>query len=174
MNRLHACLMTCIGFASAAVAEAPVLFIAGPKSHGPGQHEHPESCNLLAALFNSSGLAILARIKFCDRKTVLPACLGKRASRLFTQEDSASSLSWQTGVSPVYLLQKHSPLKKPIISSSRKPQLIMRGSIDIINPQVRLIHCLHASSAHFAPVPSQSTALAKTSPASAPLETSMH
>jgi Trehalose utilisation/Ankyrin repeats (3 copies)/Ankyrin repeat len=62
MNRLHICLLTCIGFASAALAETPVLFIAGPKSHDVGQHEHPEGCRLLAAHLNSGGLGIRAEV----------------------------------------------------------------------------------------------------------------
>lgn len=62
MNHLHTCLLTCIGFATSALAETPVLFIAGPKSHGPGQHEHPAGCHLLAAHLNASGLGIRAEV----------------------------------------------------------------------------------------------------------------
>lgn len=62
MNTLHTCLLLCIGFATAALAETPVLFIAGPKSHGVGQHEHPAGCRLLADHLNASGLGIRAEV----------------------------------------------------------------------------------------------------------------
>ena len=62
MNHLPTCLLSCIGFATAALAETPVLFIAGPKSHGVGQHEHPAGCQLLADHLNASGLGIRAEV----------------------------------------------------------------------------------------------------------------
>jgi hypothetical protein len=62
MKHLPTCLLSCIGFASAALAETPVLFIAGPKSHGVGQHEHPAGCRLLADHLNACGLGILAEV----------------------------------------------------------------------------------------------------------------
>jgi len=37
-------------------AQKSILFIAGPKSHGAGQHEHPSACALLAKHLASSGL----------------------------------------------------------------------------------------------------------------------
>lgn len=42
--------------------EKSVLFIAGPKSHGPGQHEHPAGCALLAEHLNASGLPVSATV----------------------------------------------------------------------------------------------------------------
>jgi hypothetical protein len=48
--------------ATAIWAETPVLFIAGPKSHGVGQHEHPAGCRLLADHLNASGLGIRAEV----------------------------------------------------------------------------------------------------------------
>ena len=39
-------------------AQPSILFIAGPKSHGPGQHEHPTGCALLAKHLESSGLGL--------------------------------------------------------------------------------------------------------------------
>ncbi len=45
-----------------ALAEKNVLFIAGPKSHGPGQHEHPAGCEMLATYLRNSGLGILADV----------------------------------------------------------------------------------------------------------------
>jgi hypothetical protein len=74
MKLIHTCLLSCIGFATAA-AEIPVLFIAGPKSHGVGQHEHPAGCALLAAHLNASGLGIRA-----DVSEGWPADPGKIAS----------------------------------------------------------------------------------------------
>lgn len=47
---------------SLAFGEASVILIAGPKSHGPGQHEHPAGCELLAKHLNSSGLGIRAEV----------------------------------------------------------------------------------------------------------------
>ena len=43
-------------------AEKTILFIAGPKSHPPGQHEHPAGCELLAKHMESSGLGIKAEV----------------------------------------------------------------------------------------------------------------
>ncbi len=37
-----------------------MLFVAGPKSHGPGEHDHPAGCALLAAHLNASGLPVKA------------------------------------------------------------------------------------------------------------------
>jgi hypothetical protein len=45
-----------------APAETSVLLVAGPKSHGPGQHEHPAGCELLAKHLNTSGLGITAEV----------------------------------------------------------------------------------------------------------------
>ena len=45
-----------------AFGETNVLLIAGPKSHGAGQHEHPAGCELLAKHLNSSGLGIHAEV----------------------------------------------------------------------------------------------------------------
>lgn len=45
-----------------ALAEKSVLLIAGPKSHGAGQHEHPAGCELLAKHLETSGLGIKAEV----------------------------------------------------------------------------------------------------------------
>lgn len=45
-----------------AIAAKSVLLIAGPKSHGPGQHEHPAGCELLANHLNTSGLDLKAEV----------------------------------------------------------------------------------------------------------------
>jgi type 1 glutamine amidotransferase len=45
-----------------ATAAKSVLLIAGPKSHGPGQHEHPAGCELLAKHLNTSGLDLKAEV----------------------------------------------------------------------------------------------------------------
>ncbi len=53
----------CLILASATfAAEKSILFVAGPKSHGAGQHEHPEGCKLLAEHLNSSGLPLKATV----------------------------------------------------------------------------------------------------------------
>jgi hypothetical protein len=39
-------------------AQKSVLLIAGPKSHGPGEHDHPAACELLAKHLATSGLDI--------------------------------------------------------------------------------------------------------------------
>ena len=43
-------------------ADKTVLFMAGPKSHGPGEHEHPAGCQLLADHLNASGLPVKATV----------------------------------------------------------------------------------------------------------------
>lgn len=62
MTHLRICFLSCLGLAATAIAETPVLFIAGPKSHPSGQHEHPAGCQLLAAHLNASGLGIRADV----------------------------------------------------------------------------------------------------------------
>jgi hypothetical protein len=49
-------------FSPLAPGEKSVLLIAGPKSHAPGQHEHPAGCELLARHLNASGLGITAEV----------------------------------------------------------------------------------------------------------------
>lgn len=39
-----------------------VMFVAGPASHGPGEHEHPAGCELLAEALNGSGVALHASV----------------------------------------------------------------------------------------------------------------
>lgn len=39
-----------------------VLFIAGPKSHPPGAHEHPAGCELLASHLRSAGLSVSVEV----------------------------------------------------------------------------------------------------------------
>jgi hypothetical protein len=48
--------------ASGGEATKSVLFIAGPPSHGTGEHEFPDSCRLLADALDASGLAIRASV----------------------------------------------------------------------------------------------------------------
>ena len=43
-------------------ADRQILFIAGPKSHGKGEHEHPAGCALLAAQLNTSGIGTHATV----------------------------------------------------------------------------------------------------------------
>ena len=45
-----------------AFATTRILLIAGPKSHGPGQHEHPAGCDLLAKHLQTSGLPITVEV----------------------------------------------------------------------------------------------------------------
>ena len=41
---------------------AQILLIAGPKSHGPGAHEHPAGCELLAKHLQASGLSVTVEL----------------------------------------------------------------------------------------------------------------
>ena len=54
-------LASCL-LAPAAMAGKSVLLVAGPPSHGPGCHEHPAGCELLAMHLCSSGLDIAAKV----------------------------------------------------------------------------------------------------------------
>jgi hypothetical protein len=51
-----ALLLSALLLAPLAAAPRLILFIAGPKSHAPGEHEHPAGCALLAQHLASSGL----------------------------------------------------------------------------------------------------------------------
>jgi type 1 glutamine amidotransferase len=62
MNALHACVTISLLFAPFAIAGKTVLLIAGPKSHPPGQHEHPAGCELLARHLESGGIGIKAEV----------------------------------------------------------------------------------------------------------------
>jgi hypothetical protein len=62
MHFLRSGLLFCLLLAPLAPAETSVLLIAGPKSHGPGQHEHPAGCELLARHLNASRLGIQAEV----------------------------------------------------------------------------------------------------------------
>ena len=50
------------GAASTSAAERHVLFIAGPPSHGPGQHEHEAGSRVMAEHLESSGLGITTEV----------------------------------------------------------------------------------------------------------------
>jgi hypothetical protein len=54
----------CLLLALAPLSAAPkaILIIAGPKSHAPGQHEHPTGCELLAKHLASSGLDLTVEV----------------------------------------------------------------------------------------------------------------
>lgn len=62
MDLLKPCLAFSLLLAPIATAGKSVLLIAGPKSHGPGQHEHPAGCELLAKHLNTCGLDIQAEV----------------------------------------------------------------------------------------------------------------
>lgn len=47
---------------TASAAPRTILLIAGPKSHGPGEHDHPAAAQLLADQLNSSGAGITAEV----------------------------------------------------------------------------------------------------------------
>lgn len=51
--------MTVLAGTASAVS---VLLVAGPKSHGPGQHEHPAGCELLASHLASAGLDLRTEV----------------------------------------------------------------------------------------------------------------
>ncbi len=56
-------LIWCVAASFGAVdAARTVLFIAGPPSHGPGLHEFPRGCTLLAEALASSGLPVKAEV----------------------------------------------------------------------------------------------------------------
>ncbi len=56
-------LVCCVSASFAAADTArTVLFIAGPPSHGPGLHEFPRGCTLLADALASSGLPVKAEV----------------------------------------------------------------------------------------------------------------
>jgi len=59
---MHRSLLCLLFFSSLVSAEKSVLFIAGPKSHPQGQHEHPAGCELLAKHLESSGLGIKTEV----------------------------------------------------------------------------------------------------------------
>jgi type 1 glutamine amidotransferase len=59
MKRLIALLMfTALFAATATGAEKKVVFIAGPQSHGPGEHEHRAGCLLLKACLEKANLGV--------------------------------------------------------------------------------------------------------------------
>lgn len=62
MKPIPVLLAAALLLAPLALAEKSVLLIAGPKSHGPGQHEHPAGCELLAKHLNAGGIAIKAEV----------------------------------------------------------------------------------------------------------------
>lgn len=62
MNIPTRCLLISLLLAPFVPAEKSVLLIAGPKSHPPGQHEHPAGCELLAKHLQTSGLGIRAEV----------------------------------------------------------------------------------------------------------------
>ncbi len=50
------------GSSLAATETRRILFVAGPPSHGPGLHEFPRACDLLAEALNRSGLPVRAEV----------------------------------------------------------------------------------------------------------------
>lgn len=62
MRPLSAIFSLCFLLAPLVGGGQSVLFIAGPKSHGAGQHEHPAGCALLAEHLNASGLPLKATV----------------------------------------------------------------------------------------------------------------
>lgn len=59
---LQTCLVSALLFAPLTAAQRSILFIAGPKSHDQGQHEHPAGCALLAKHLETSGLDLKATV----------------------------------------------------------------------------------------------------------------
>ena len=62
MNLLQTILLSAALVTPVATAGPAILLIAGPKSHGPGEHEHQTGCELLARHLQSSGLALSAEV----------------------------------------------------------------------------------------------------------------
>jgi type 1 glutamine amidotransferase len=62
MTSYGPCLLLSLMLSALAPAAKSVLLVAGPKSHAPGEHEHPAGCELLAKHLNASGLGITADV----------------------------------------------------------------------------------------------------------------
>jgi len=62
MQFLKTTLLTSGLLAAGAFAGPSVLFIAGPKSHEPGCHEHPAACELLAKHLQNCGLQLVVTV----------------------------------------------------------------------------------------------------------------
>ncbi len=62
MDRIVAIVLLLQLAAMGAPAPRRVLFIAGPKSHGPGVHEFPAGAELLAEALNRSGVPVAAEV----------------------------------------------------------------------------------------------------------------
>lgn len=58
MHFLKIFVLSSMFLAPGAMAGTSILLIAGPKSHAPGQHEHPAGCELLAKHLQSCGLPV--------------------------------------------------------------------------------------------------------------------
>ncbi len=58
----YLCFCAIFWLPTSAMAEKSILLIAGPKSHGPGQHEHPAGCELLAAHLKDGNPEIRAEV----------------------------------------------------------------------------------------------------------------
>ena len=56
------CLVLLMLFAPLSAAPKNILFIAGPKSHDVGMHEHPSACALLATHLTNSGLDLKVEV----------------------------------------------------------------------------------------------------------------
>lgn len=56
------CLALAVFLLPLAAPAKSILLIAGPKSHAPGQHEHPAGCALLAEHLNACGLPVQATV----------------------------------------------------------------------------------------------------------------
>ena len=62
MRFLSPLLLLILSLASLPAAQKSILFIAGPKSHPAGEHEHPAGCELLAKHLSSSGLDLKVEV----------------------------------------------------------------------------------------------------------------
>lgn len=62
MTCLKPLLLGALLLSPCARAETRILLIAGPKTHGPGLHEHPAACELLAKHLNHCGLPVTAEL----------------------------------------------------------------------------------------------------------------
>ena len=61
--RVHLLLLTLLGLGMSATAENKIVFLAGSRSHGPGEHEFYAGCQILAkALNEQSGLDVKAEV----------------------------------------------------------------------------------------------------------------
>lgn len=106
-------LIALLVYAASVFAETPksVLLVAGKPSHGPGEHEFPAGCDVLAKALNDSGLNLKASVHYeswpqdehlAKVDAVVVYCDGNRDHLLLGREDKLLELS-NRGVGIVFV-----------------------------------------------------------------------